>query len=100
MSRIAKPIEILLKLKQIKPDIEFTGADAEVYQNFIEEQAEENLISAIQTASPKTKKKSVKKIKQTIDPETVETGELEATNETIDTETTPTLRPEEEHESL
>lgn len=105
MSRIAKPIETLLKMKQIKPDIEFSGADAIAYQEFIDEQAEENLISTLKASEEeekpkKTRKKSSKKVKQTIDPEIVETGEVEPINETIDTETQEEVRTEEEHESI
>ena len=89
MSRIAKPIETLLKMKQIKPDIEFTGADAVAYNEFLDAQAEENLISTLKASeeaekpAKKTKKKTTKKVKQTIDPEIVETGEVKP-NETID----------------
>lgn len=107
MSRIAKPIETLLKMKQIKPDIEFTGADRVAYEAFIDAEAEENLISAIKEAEveevkpvKKTRKKSSKKVKQTINPEIVETGEVEPINETIDIEDQEEIRAEEEHESI
>lgn len=88
MSRKAKPIELLLKLKQIKPDLEFVGADAKTYNEFLDEQAEANLLATIkeQKEEKKPKKKStkkVKKVKQTIDPETVETGEVQPENETV-----------------
>lgn len=102
MSRIAKPIETLLKLKQIKPDLEFEGADARAYQEFLDSQAEENLLATLkeseETEEKKTtkKKKTAKKVKQTIDPEVVETGEMEPTSETIDTTTEIEVQPEEE----
>lgn len=92
MSRKAKPIELLLKLKQIKPDIEFFGADAKAYNEFLDEQAEANLLATLQSQKEekKPKKKSTKKtkkVKQTINPEIVETGEVkfnEAVNEAIE----------------
>lgn len=100
MSRTAKPIETLLKLKQIKPDIEFSGADAIAYQNFCDEQAEENLLSTLKETEDKpkkktTKRKTTKKVKQTIDPEIVETGEVEPINEAIDIEDQEEIRAEE-----
>lgn len=87
MSRKANPIDFLLKLKQIKPDIEFEGADARAYQEFLDEQAEASLLEALkeEKKTKKTRKKAVKKVKQTIDPEAVETGAVNF-NETIDTE--------------
>lgn len=89
MSRKAKPIELLLKMKQIKPDLEFEGADARAYNEFLDEQAEMALLETLkaQEKKPKkktTKKKTVKRVKQTIDPEIVETGEKDF-NEAIDT---------------
>lgn len=103
MSRKAKPIETLLKLKQIKPDLVFEGADALAYQEFIEAQAEENLISTIREVKKETKKttkrKTTKKVKQTIDPEIVETGEV-APDETIDNPITEEIQPEEIVESV
>lgn len=89
MSRTAKPIETLLRLKQIKPDLEFEGQDAKVYQEFLDAQAEENLLATLraQKEEKKTKKnskkKTTKKVKQTIDVDTVETGEV-VFNEAID----------------
>lgn len=102
MSRKAKPIETLLKLKQIKPDLVFEGADALAYQEFIEAQAEENLISTIKEVKKEkktTKRKTTKKVKQTIDPEIVETGEV-APDETIDNPITEEIQPEEIVESV
>lgn len=103
MSRIAKPIETLLKLKQIKPDLVFEGADALAYQEFIEAQAEENLIATIKREKETTTKKKktttkrrTKKVKQTIDPEIVETGEVKL-NETIDNIATEEIQSEEEN---
>lgn len=104
MSRIAKPIETLLKLKQIKPDLVFEGADALAYQEFIEAQAEENLIATIKkekettttTKKKTTTKRRTKKVKQTIDPEIVETGEVKP-NETIDNIATEEIQSEEEN---
>jgi len=87
MSRTAKPIETLLKLKQIKPDLVFDGQDAKTYQEFLDAQAEENLIATLkaQKSAKKTKKtKKTKKVKQTIDPEEVEMGEV-VFNEAINT---------------
>ena len=81
MPRNAKPSETLLKLKQIKPDIEFFGADKKVYDEFLEAQAELNLLSTL-----KKRKKNTRKVKQTIPREEVVTGELEI-NEATDTET-------------
>lgn len=70
----AKPIETLLKLKQIKPDLEFRGADKRVYEEFVERQAEASLMATLKEEKPK---KKVKKVKQTIPMEMVETGETE-----------------------
>ena len=91
MSRKAKPIDILLKLKQIKPDIVFEGADAVAYEDFLQEQAETSLLETIkEVEKPKKKttrkKKTTKKVKQTLAPELVETGEVEPTNEAINIE--------------
>lgn len=100
MSRKAKPIETLLKLKQIKPDLVFEGADALAYQEFIEAQAEENLISTIrQTKKEKktTRRKTTKKVKQTIDPEIVETGEVNP-NETVYGPIAEEIQPKEDVE--
>ncbi len=86
MSRKAKPIETLLKLKQIKPDLEFEGADARAYQAFLDEQAEASLLATLQAQKEQKKtkkKKTTKKVKQTIEPEIVETGEVEF-NEAVD----------------
>ena len=98
MSRKAKPIETLLKLKQIKPDLVFEGADALAYQEFLEAQAEENLISTIKEAKAEPKKKTTKrrtrKVKQTIDPEIVETGEV-IPDEAIDFTPTEKISTEE-----
>ena len=97
MSRKAKPIDLLLRLKQIKPDLEFEGADARTsdivytfpiraYQEFLDEQAEASLLEALkeEKKTKKARKKTVKKVKQTVDPEIVETGAVEF-NEAIDT---------------
>lgn len=101
MSRIAKPIETLLKMKQIKPDIEFTGADAIAYNEFLDAEAEENLLSTLKEtekeqkpAKKTSKKKTTKKVKQTIDPEIVETGEIEP-DEAINDTTEEEIQPEE-----
>lgn len=103
MSRVAKPIELLLKLKQIKPDLEFTGADKVVYDEFMDAQAEENLLATLreneEQEDKKVKKKS-KKVKQTIDPETVEMGEMEPMYETVDFQTAEEIQPEENNESF
>ena len=86
MSRKAKPLDLLLRLKQIKPDLEFEGADARAYQEFLDEQAEASLLEALkeEKKTKKARKKTVKKVKQTVDPEIVETGAVEF-NEAIDT---------------
>lgn len=99
MSRKAKPIELLLKLKQIKPDLQFEGADARAYNEFMDEQAEMALLETIKTQSKKskkktTKKKSAKKVKQAIDPEIVETGEMKF-DETVDVEVKEEVPAEE-----
>lgn len=78
-SRKAKPIDILLKMKQIDPSINFIGADAAAYQDFIDSQAEEKLMETLKENKPQ---KTVKKVKQTIDPAKVETGAMEPKNET------------------
>ena len=99
MSRKAKPIDLLLKLKQIKPDLQFEGADARAYNEFMDEQAEMALLETIkaQEKKPKkktAKKKTTKKVKQTIDPEIVETGELKF-DEKVDNNTETEVQPEE-----
>lgn len=79
MSRQAKPIETLLKLKQIKPDLEFQGADKYVYDEFLAEQAEASLMATLEAQEEKKTKKSKrsKKVKQTVPEEIVETGSME-----------------------
>lgn len=99
MSRKAKPIELLLKMKQIKPDLVFEGADARAYNEFMDEQAEMALLETLKKQEKKSKKKTakkktVKRVKQTIDPEIVETGEVNF-NETIDTNITKEISAEE-----
>ena len=99
MSRKAKPIDLLLKLKQIKPDLQFEGADARAYNEFMDEQAEMALLETLkkQEKKPKkktTKKKTVKRVKQTIDPEIVETGDTKF-NEEIDADIKEEIPTEE-----
>lgn len=101
MSRKAKPIDLLLKLKQIKPDLQFEGADARAYNEFMDEQAEMALLETLkkQEKKPKkktTKKKTTKKVKQTIDPEIVETGDVEF-NEAIDANIAEEIPAEEDN---
>lgn len=101
MSRKAKPIELLLKMKQIKPDLQFEGADARAYNEFMDEQAEMALLETLkkQEKKPKkktTKKKTVKRVKQTIDPEIVETGDVKF-NEAIDANIAEEIPAEEDN---
>ena len=99
----AKPIETLLKLKQIKPDLEFRGADKRVYEEFVERQAEASLMATLKEEKPK---KRTKKVKQTIPAEMVETGAIEpvstepvfegeTTNESDDTQVEESVPSEE-----
>lgn len=96
MSRVAKPIETLLKLKQIKPDIKFEGADKIAYEEFLSEQAELSLMNTIKEAK-KTKKnrKSNKKVTQNIKADEKEIGAIEVVDEAIDNQVPETIREEE-----
>ena len=98
-TRKAKPIDLLLKLKQIKPDMEFEGEDARAYQEFLDEQAEASLLAALKEEKEKkpkktTRKKTVKKVKQTVDPAIVEMGAVEF-NEAIDADIKEEIPTEE-----
>lgn len=88
----AKPIETLLKLKQIKPDLEFRGADKRVYEEFLERQAEASLLATIKEEK---KTKRTKKVKQTIPVEAVEMGESEPVSESVNTEAEESVPTEE-----
>ena len=63
--RNAYPIEFLLKLKQVNPDREFEGEDLRVWNEFLEEQAENNLMEQIKKQDKKPKKRT-RKVKQTV----------------------------------
>lgn len=97
MSRVAKPIETLLKLKQIKPDIKFEGADKVAYDDFLSEQAELSLMNTIkeQKKTKKVRKQSAKKTKQMIAPEEKEIGAIEVVDEEINYQVSETVREEE-----
>lgn len=97
MSRVAKPIETLLKLKQIKPDIKFEGADKVAYDDFLSEQAELSLMNTIkeQKKTKKVRKQSAKKTKQMIAPEEKEIGAIEVVDEEINYQVSETIREEE-----
>ena len=90
----AKPIETLLKLKQIKPDLEFRGADKRIYEEFVERQAEASLMATLKESKGTSKKKN-KKVKQTIPTDMVVTGETEPENESINTEVEEPVPSEE-----
>lgn len=72
-NRIAKPIERLLKIKAIDPNYKFVGADARVYQAWLERQQQETLLAELKAKEEKRSKN--KKVKQTIPEEIVEIGE-------------------------
>lgn len=97
MSRVAKPIETLLKLKQIKPDIKFEGADKVAYDDFLSEQAELSLMNTLkeQKKTKKVRKQSPKKTKQMIDPEEKEIGAIEVADEEINHQVSEAIREEE-----
>lgn len=97
MSRVAKPIETLLKLKQIKPDIKFEGADKVAYDDFLSEQAELSLMNTLkeQKKAKKVRKQSPKKTKQMIDPEEKEIGAIEVADEEINHQVSEAISEEE-----
>lgn len=97
MSRVAKPIETLLKLKQIKPDIKFEGADKVAYDDFLSEQAELSLMNTLkeQKKTKKVRKQSPKKTKQMIDPEEKEIGAIEVADEEINHQVSEAISEEE-----
>lgn len=78
-NRVARPLERLLKIKSIDPNHKFVGADAEVYEAFIEKQKQETLLAEIEAKEAKreARKKKSKKVKQVIPEEIVETGKFE-----------------------
>ena len=63
--RNAYPIEFLLKLKQVNPDREFEGEDLKAWNEFLEEQAENNLMEQLKKQERKPAKKT-RKVKQTV----------------------------------
>lgn len=96
MSRVAKPIETLLKLKQIKPDIKFEGADKVAYDDFLSEQAELSLMNTLkEKKTKKVRKQSAKKTKQMIAPEDKEVGAIEVVDEAVNYQVSETIREEE-----
>lgn len=96
MSRVAKPIETLLKLKQIKPDIKFEGADKVAYDDFLSEQAELSLMNTLkEKKTKKVRKQSAKKTKQMIAPEDKEVGAIEVADEAVNYQVSETIREEE-----
>lgn len=97
MSRVAKPIETLLKMKQIKPDIKFEGADKVAYDDFLSEQAELSLMNTLkeQKKAKKVRKQSAKKNKQMIAPEDKEIGAIEVVDEEINYQVPEAIREEE-----
>lgn len=69
--RKAYPIELLLKLKTINPDYPFEGEDKRVYEQFLEEQAENSLLDALDE-KPKKKLKKVKQVSNHTDTESLD----------------------------
>ncbi|MBQ9160941.1 MAG: hypothetical protein IJ122_06425 [Methanobrevibacter sp.] len=63
--RNAYPIEFLLKLKQVNPEREFEGEDLKAWNEFLEEQAENNLMEQLKQQEYKPAKKT-RKVKQTV----------------------------------
>lgn len=87
-------LEFMLKIKKVNPNFKFTGVDEENWKAFLESQKEDSLLDAInetqfgdsaepviekteKVEKPKKKRKSVKKVKQTIEPSSIETGEID-----------------------
>ena len=81
-ARVAKPIERLLKIKSIDPNFTFVGADKKAYEEFIERQKQETLLSELKEKEEKKAerkaKRAARKVKQVIPEDIVETGETQA----------------------
>lgn len=83
--RNAYPINLLLKMKSINPNIEFEGEDKRVYEEFLEKQAEESLLNTIDEVEKP--KKKIKKVKQVLTPTQTESLDyLDEANKTTNEE--------------
>lgn len=77
--RVAKPIERLLKIKTIDPNFVFHGADKKAYDDFIEKQSRETLLTELKKREQEAPKpKRARKVKQIVPKEIVETGAVES----------------------
>lgn len=88
--RKAYPIEILLKMKQLKPDIKFEGADKRKWEDFIENEAESSLFNELENMKSKPEKQEVvekpkkskrMKVKQVIESTNTESFDIKVEDE-------------------
>lgn len=103
--RHAYSIELLLKMKQINPDCVFEGEDKRVWDEFVEKQAEESLLECLNDneigrGSSKSfsnvakeenkvtkKNKTIRKVKQVVEPTDTESLSATVKNDEIDEST-------------
>ena len=89
--RKAYPIEILLKMKQLKPDIKFEGADKRKWEDFIEKEAESSLFNELDNMKSepekpveKSKKNKRSKVKQVFESTNTESFDIRVEDEKIE----------------
>lgn len=88
--RKSKPINVLLKMLSIDPNLKFTGADAEALDEFMAEQQRVALFNAgdSQPSKPTARKTARRrKVKQTIATDDLTIGEVVPNAEPIDSST-------------
>lgn len=91
--RKAYPIEILLKMKQLKPDIKFEGADKRKWEDFIEKEAESSLFEELDNMKSEPEKKEIEKpkknkrmkVKQVFESTNTESFDIKVDDEKIET---------------
>lgn len=75
-------LDFMLKIKQVNPNFQFTGKNKEIYEEFLERQKEESLMSILNEEPEKPKKaKRVKKTKQVIERKNTESLDFFVENE-------------------
>ena len=83
--RKSKPINVLLKMLSIDPNLKFTGADADALAEFMAEQQRQALFNAEKsTPKPTTRRR---KVKQTIATSDLTIGEVAPNAESSDSTT-------------
>lgn len=88
--RKSKPINVLLKMLSIDPNLKFSGADAEALAEFMAEQQRVALFNAgdSQPSKPTTRKTTRRrKVKQTIATDDLTIGEVAPNAESSDSTT-------------